>query len=143
MAKEKDDLRNLPLSQPIVGQRQPARLVNRPAGCQFAWFLCIATLALILPTGCAQQRSQPDQPCLGSHARVSASMILAPSQGCAVDPQLFSYRSLWPATLGQTHLGETTIYRELWHDRQSLWPNRSDHSYKLFRSYRMGIHTNH
>lgn len=96
----------------------------------------LATLLASLTVGCAAHRdldrfSSP-------YPRPTANLILSARSDVTVDPQLFAYRSTWPSTEGDTSLGQTVHYRILWYDRQSLWPNRHDYSYRTFRSYREG-----
>jgi len=114
-------------------------LLPRGAICATAALLgCLILLGLIFSPGCASQQPRRDSQFARPHYRVSPGLILNTSQPNPIDPQVFAYRSLWPAAEGDTPLGETTYYREVWHDRQTLWPNQPDYSYRLFRSYRVG-----
>jgi len=67
---------------------------------------------------------------------VSPKLLLRSPKEKSVDPQIFAFRSDWPAVTGESQLGQVTFSREYWYNRQSLAPNVPDYSYNLFQAYR-------
>jgi len=121
----------------------------RPPGCtadksfrynspRLPLFIVAILLTIIFLSGCAEHRRTlwPDLMRFTTH--VSPKLIVNTVLPPAIDPQLFAHRSLWPAADGYANLRDTVDFTELWYDRQTLWPSRHDHSFKLFRSRRHG-----
>jgi len=97
-------------------------------------------LPLVIVCSCAQHRSPAEQTePVSRYTGVSPMLLLNPTQGPKVDPQLFAFRSPWPSTPGPIDLGQTIYYREFWYDRQWIRPNAPDSSYKLSEGYRSGF----
>ncbi len=100
--------------------------------------IIISLSLLIIPIfiiGCAQSQKSD---IVYYRPTVSPKMILYSAGETTLDPQIFAYRSDWPATEGNAQIGQMIYYREYWYDRQSLYPNHNDSSYKLFQGYRFG-----
>jgi hypothetical protein len=99
----------------------------------------IAIMMLVaLLSGCAS-RCETSCLVLGNYEpTVSPKMIFRSQNDPPVDPQVFAYRSDWPAAVGDIEFGRVTSYRQLWYDRQSASSNIPDNSYKQTRSYRYG-----
>jgi len=124
--------RTCPVGVPVTLCRSEPALV-------FVLVLVILLSTILIP-GCSEHRCADTPIPFIFETRVNPNLILNASGRASLDPQLFAYRRPWPATEGGTRLRETTRYRQVWYNRQTLWPNRHDHSFKLFRSYRKGTH---
>jgi len=70
---------------------------------------------------------------------ISPKMILRSEKDPPVDPQIFTYRSDWPAVEGDVDFARITTYREYWYNRQSGSSNIPDYTYRQMQSYRTGI----
>ena len=97
-------------------------------------------LGLALLSGCAERRAAEDTDSFLFTTTVSPGLLLNTSGRPGLDAQLFAFRSSWPSTEGYVDLGETVFYRVTWYDRQAVWPNARDYSYRLFQSWRTGSH---
>lgn len=110
--------------------------VNRPAR-RFPVTRTALLLSLLVLGACAQRQDARWLAPVGQR-RVSPKLLLNVYADQRVDPQLFAYRSAWPAVKGDTMLQDTTFHHRFWYDRQSLTPGHLDHSYRYFRSHRVG-----
>ncbi len=69
---------------------------------------------------------------------VSSDLLLSTSTSPGVDPELFAYRSSWPAAETYIDLGETTYYEVDWYSDQRIRQPGQENSHVYFRSYRTG-----
>jgi len=106
----------------------------------FGMLVGILIMVLVcLATGCACcDESWNRRESVYFYPSVSPKMLLRGPTEDMPNPEIFAYRSAWPAVAGDVDLGRVTYYQEYWYNRQSLAPNVPDYSYNLFRSYRSG-----
>jgi len=118
----------------------PAALAAAPRSGRRPARLLAAALLAVLPLflGCAACCGRNDHESLLNELYVSPGLVLSSSPAPRVDPEMFTYRSLWPATEGYLDVGETVFYRVRWRDRQSITPGVRDFSDRIFDRYRVG-----